>query len=527
MPFAQQHYPFSISEEDFAKKFPGDFIAEGLDQTRGWFYTLNVLATALKEDTPYKNLIVNGLVLAEDGSKMSKSKKNYPDPMYMIDQYSADAIKLYMLNSPLVRAEPLKFKEQGAKDIVKDVFLPWYNSYRFLIQNITRWEETTGKNFAFDESRRHSATNLLDKWIISASQELLTSFRTEMENYRLYTIVAQLLKFLDDLTKWYIRLNRSRMKGELGEEEMHQSLNTLFDVLFQTTLMMSCFTPFISEFMYLNLRNGFKEGSDFNKESIHFLQIPKADDSLKDREVVQAVENMQKVVELARLIRERNNIPIKKPVTSMKIVNNNPEFIKGLKIFEDYIKEEVNTMNLGEELNEDEFIQYTVDYDQRALGRRLKKEWKGLRPKLSTLTNDQIKEYMEKNTLDIDGIEIMEGELIPCKNFNEKIQNDETWKGAADKEFAVLLDTTFTDEIEAAYIAREYLGTIQKLRKEAKLEIDDDIEIFYSGETDKLIAALNTHKNMIKEKVKKRYICATQKPSAYPVITSCEFVSGD
>ena len=135
MPFAQSHYPYGISEEDFAKRFPADFIAEGLDQTRGWFYTLMVISGAIKDVAPFKNLIVNGIVLAEDGTKMSKSKKNYPDPMLIADNYGADACRLYLCNSPVMRAEKLSFKESGVQAIVRDVFLPWYNAYRFCIQN--------------------------------------------------------------------------------------------------------------------------------------------------------------------------------------------------------------------------------------------------------------------------------------------------------------------------------------------------------------------------------------------------------
>ena len=127
--------------------------------------------------------------------------------MYMVDNYSADAVKLYMLNSPLVRADNLKFSEKGVQEIIRQVFLPWYNSYRFLVQNIIRWEEKTSKNFVFDESRRHNTPNLLDKWIIQANQTLIEYFRTEMDAYHLSTIVKGLLSFLDDLTKWYIRLN--------------------------------------------------------------------------------------------------------------------------------------------------------------------------------------------------------------------------------------------------------------------------------------------------------------------------------
>lgn len=151
MPYGQQHYPFSMSEEEFSKRFPADFIGEGLDQTRGWFYTLNVISTAIRNDTPYKNLIVNGIVLAHNGKKMSKSKKNYPDPMDLVSKQGADAIRLYMINSPLVKAEPLSFKEEGVQSVIKDIFLPWYNAYRFLIQNISRWEKENKKNFVFDE----------------------------------------------------------------------------------------------------------------------------------------------------------------------------------------------------------------------------------------------------------------------------------------------------------------------------------------------------------------------------------------
>jgi len=224
MPFAQLHYPFSISEEAFSQRFPANFIAEGLDQTRGWFYTLMVISTAVKGCAPFKNLIVNGIVLAEDGSKMSKSKKNYPDPMFIAHQYGADACRLYLCNSPVVRAEPLKFAGDGVKGIVRDVFLPWFNAYRFLIQNVSRWEKGTGQNFIFDPKLKEKLfaeadSNIMDKWIIAANQHLIKFVRNEMDNYRLYNVVKHMLQFLEQLTNWYVRLNRSRMKGEEGPKE--------------------------------------------------------------------------------------------------------------------------------------------------------------------------------------------------------------------------------------------------------------------------------------------------------------------
>jgi len=219
MPFAQSHYPFTTKEEEFMKGFPANFIAEGLDQTRGWFYTLMVISTAIKGCAPFQNLICNGIVLAEDGTKMSKSKKNYPDPTYMADQFGADAVRLYLCNSPVVRAEPLKFAEEGVKAVVRDIFLPWFNAYRFLIQNITRWEKRTGKNFVFDQQlkfkvQQDASSNFMDRYIIAANQHLVKYVRKEMDDYRLYNVVRHTLDFLENLTNWYVRLNRPRMKGE-------------------------------------------------------------------------------------------------------------------------------------------------------------------------------------------------------------------------------------------------------------------------------------------------------------------------
>lgn len=240
MPFAQSHYPFSTNQEKFDKIFPADFIAEGLDQTRGWFYTLMVISGAIKDQAPFKNLIVNGIVLAEDGSKMSKSKKNYPDPLLVADNYGADACRLYLCDSPVVRAETLRFSEEGVKDVVRDVFLPWFNAYRFCIQNITRLEKRTGKPFVFDPETRHAVfhsdnSNYLDKYIIAASQHMIKDVRHEMDNYRLYNVVRHLLTFLENLTNWYVRLNRPRMKGESSVEDQTVALNILFDVLLSAT----------------------------------------------------------------------------------------------------------------------------------------------------------------------------------------------------------------------------------------------------------------------------------------------------
>merc|ERR1719174_752272 len=171
MPYAQQHYPYE-NKDGFEKSFPANFIAEGLDQTRGWFYTLMVLSTHLFDQPAFKNLIVNGLVLASDGKKMSKRLKNYPDPIDVVNRHGADAVRMYLCNSPVVRAEPVKFKEDGVRDVVKDVFLPWYNAYRFLVQEVGRYEGTVGQ-FKPDAAAIKKSENVTDKWINASMHELI------------------------------------------------------------------------------------------------------------------------------------------------------------------------------------------------------------------------------------------------------------------------------------------------------------------------------------------------------------------
>lgn len=318
MPYASFHYPFSTSEEEFKKIFPADFIGEGLDQTRGWFYTLNVISTAIKNDTPYKNLIVNGIVLAADGKKMSKRLKNYPDPAILINETGADAIRLYLMNSPLTRAESLNFNKEGVLAVIRDVFLPWYNGYRFLIQNITRWETVNQKAFVFDENLKYSKDrikNIMDKWIIAANQNLIKNVRKEMDAYKLFNVTPKLLHFLEDLTNWYIKLNRSRIRGDETDEDWVVSLNVLFDVLLNATILLAPFVPFITESLYQNFRKVIPADSAYQAKSVHFVRIPKFDPNLINESIERDVKAMQTAIELGRKIRDRQKTPLKQPVT--------------------------------------------------------------------------------------------------------------------------------------------------------------------------------------------------------------------
>ncbi|KAK3204488.1 hypothetical protein Dsin_018534 [Dipteronia sinensis] len=309
MPYAYIHYPFENAEL-FEKNFPGHFVAEGLDQTRGWFYTLMVLSTALFGKPAFRNLICNGLVLAEDGKKMSKKLKNYPSPVEVINDYGADALRLYLINSPVVRAETVRFKKEGVYGVVKDVFLPWYNAYRFLVQNAKRLEIEGGAPFTpIDLATLQKSSKVLDQWINSATQSLVHFVGQEMDGYRLYTVVPYLLKFLDNLTNIYVRFNRKRLKGRTREDDCRTALSTLYNVLLTSCKVMAPFTPFFTEVLYQNMRkvcNG-------SEESIHFCSFPQ-EEGERDERIEQSVAKMMTIIDLARNIRERHNKPLKSPL---------------------------------------------------------------------------------------------------------------------------------------------------------------------------------------------------------------------
>src|SRR5690606_7052223 len=190
----------------------------GLDQTRGWFYTLLVLGTHLFGVSPFKNVIVNGIVLAEDGKKMSKRLKNYPDPSLVLDKYGADALRVYLINSPVVRAEPLRFKESGVKEVAQKVLLPLWNSYNFFEGQVHLLKVAQGVDFKFNPEAG-GAHNVMDRWILAASSSFLAFVDKEMEAYKLYTVMPRFLEMIDNTTNWFIRFNRKRLKGANGLED--------------------------------------------------------------------------------------------------------------------------------------------------------------------------------------------------------------------------------------------------------------------------------------------------------------------
>lgn len=480
MPYASQHYPFE-NKEQFEKGFPGDFIAEGLDQTRGWFYTLTVLGTHLFGKLPFKNCVVNGIVLAEDGKKMSKRLKNYPDPSLIMKRYGSDSLRLYMINSPVVRAEPLRFKESGVKDIVAKVMLPLWNSYKFFEGQVALIKKAEGVDYVFDPKAGATNTNVMDRWILASCQSLLKFVNEEMAGYRLYTVVPRLLELIDNTTNWYIRFNRKRLKGENGVEDTLHALHTLFEVLFTLVRGLAPFTPFITDTIYQKLLPhipGSLRGED--DRSVHFLSFPEVREELFDEVVERRVARMQKVIEMGRMSRERRSIGLKSPLKTLIVIHQDQQYLDDVKSLEPYILEELNVQSLVLSSDEEKYnVQYSVTADWPTLGKKLKKDAQKVKKALPSLTSDDVKRFQNEKKILVDGIELVEGDLVVKRGVKEDATS-QGFEPNADADVLTILDANLYPELAEQGLGREIINRLQRLRKKAGLVPTDDVKMEYA-----------------------------------------------
>ncbi|KAJ3333183.1 isoleucine--tRNA ligase [Blyttiomyces sp. JEL0837] len=517
MPFAQQHYPFE-NKDKFNSVFPADFIAEGLDQTRGWFYTLLVLSTHLFDKAPWKNLIVNGLVLAADGKKMSKSKQNYPDPSLVIENYGADVLRLYLINSPVVRAEPLKFDEKGVRGLVAAVFLPWYNSYRFFFAQLALLKKEQDFDFKYNPAGTMKFDNVMDQWILASTQSLIKFVREEMAAYRLYTVVPRLLNLIEELTNWYIRFNRKRLKGENGIEDAEKALTTLFEVLLTLSKLMAPFTPFMAETMYQNLRLCIPEDpSAGDTRSVHFLMFPEVKTQYFNDDVERSVGRMQKVIELGRYIREKNTLPLKTPLRELIVINPDPVYRADIVNLESYIKDELNVKTVTATADEKAFgVRYELKPDHKVLGQRLGKDKNKVVKALAGLTPQQINEYIESSKLVLEGIEMLENDFEVMRLFDSSVSGSSKYEAKAEKGVLVILDIAEDPALYEEGIARELINRVQRLRKTSGLQPTDDV-LYYIKVTangDKLQSVLKSQADAFSKTLKQGFLLSEKDAGA-------------
>lgn len=486
MPFASKHYPFE-NKDSFEKSFPANFIAEGLDQTRGWFYTLTVLGTHLFKTAPYQNVIVNGLILAADGKKMSKRLKNYPDPNIVLETYGADALRLYLINSPVLRAETLKFKEEGVKDVVSSVLLPWHNSYKFLKDAVDVFKKENGEDFVYDVSV--FSENVMDKWLLALTQTLIKFIHKEMTGYRLYTVVPKLLSYIDQLTNWYIRFNRRRLKGYTDDIiDTKKSLNTLSEALLTLSRAMAPFTPYLADSIYQKIRPYFKvvdlEKFSVNPKikdirSVHFLAYPTVREELLDTAIELAVSRMQKVIELGRNIREKKTISLKTPLKELVILNSDPGYLKDVESLQGYIADELNVRNIVITSDEAKYgVEYTVVADWPILGKKLKGDAKKVKAALPSVTSKEVQEFAVSGKITVDGIDLVTEDLQVQRGLPAET-TAHGQEARAQQDVLIILDVNSYPELANEGLAREIINRIQRLRKKAGLNTTDDVKVEY------------------------------------------------
>ena len=508
MPYASGHYPFE-NKDHFEECFPGDFIAEGLDQTRGWFYTLCVLGTHLFGRLPFRNCVVNGIVLAEDGKKMSKRLKNYPDPALIMDSYGSDALRLYMINSPVVRAEPLRFKESGVKEIVSKVLLPLWNSYNFFEQQVLLLKKAEGIKFEFDPAMEKLNSNVLDRWILASCQSLLKFVDQEMEAYRLYTVVPRLLGLIDNTTNWYIRFNRTRLKGEFGVEDTRHALNTLFEVLFTLTRGLAPFTPFMTDNIYQKLRPYIPPSiAAEDPRSIHFLPFPSVREELFDEVIERQVSRMQRIIELGRVSRERRTIGLKTPLKTLVVIHPDAEYHEDLRKLEPQICSELNVRDLVITSDEDKYgVKYSVAADFAVLGKKLRKDAVKVKKALPGLSSEDVKQFLQRGKTMIEGsIELLSEDVI-IKRDIPKDKTTENLEVNTDDDVLIILDTALHPELAEEGLAREVINRFQRLRKKFGLVPTDEVQMQYQVLSDPDETGLNkimeTHKEMLTKALRK------------------------
>jgi len=478
MPYAHLHYPFE-NKALFEKGFPAEFIAEGLDQTRGWFYTLIVLGNALFDTNAFNNVIVNGIVEAEDGKKMSKRLQNYTPPDDLMEQYGADALRLYLINSGLVKAEEQRFSDSGVKDMTRRALLPWLNAYRFLktYATIDNWTPPT---------EPLQSLNIMDQWILSRLQSLKTRIAEEMGRYHLYNVVPALFDFIEDLTNWYIRLNRARFWEAHLSQDKQNAFQTLHTALYELSLCMAPFTPFLSETIFAGLP---KQPNAL--ESVHLCNYPVADSALIEPLLEQAVERMQHLILLGRQKRNQEKIKTKYPLKKLVIIHKDPALLDEISRLESYIQAELNVKQIAYHDAEENYINLFARPNSPVLGKRLGKEFKHFKALIDQLDSKTIVDLQEKGSVILDGTAFVADDILVYR------QAKPGTNAVSDRYISIDLDCSLDDELIQEGLAREVVSRIQKSRKDSGLNVIDRIDL--SIQTDSIVKqAVSAHLDYIK-----------------------------
>ncbi|MEI7748557.1 MAG: isoleucine--tRNA ligase [Chlorobiaceae bacterium] len=488
MPFAQLHYPFE-NREVFDASFPADFIAEGVDQTRGWFYTLHAIATLIFDKPAYKNLIVNGHILDKNGHKMSKSKGNVVDPFATMERYGADALRWYlMVSSPPWR--PKSFNTDEIEEEQRKFFRAFINSYNFFVL----YANVDGFTFAEPEIPVQERSEL-DRWVLSCLNTLIDGVYLRMEQYDLTGAVRLINDFtIDDLSNWYIRRSRKRFwKSDMGPDKI-AAYQTLYRSLETLAKLLAPFIPFLAERIYLNL-NGISQLESC--KSVHLADFPMRELSTIDRPLEQRMKKAQIITSLVRTMREKASIKVRQPLKRILLAVSDAAAGEEYRLVSEIIMEEVNVHKIEYIEDEGSVISKKVKPNFKTLGPRFGKEMKALAEAIRIMSHKQIAVLEKEGQLALE----LDGRVFDLVREDVEIMHEdiEGWLVASDEANGIMvaLDTEMTEELEMQGLARELVSRIQALRKESGLEITDRISLSLQG-SEKLLDAVKFNEASIK-----------------------------
>lgn len=497
MPYAQWHYPFE-HKDDFKNKYPADFISEGVDQTRGWFYSLLAISTLLFDKAPYKNVIVLEFLLDKEGKKMSKHKGNVVDPFVMVDKYGADPLRWYLVSvsNPSL---PTRFDEEGLAEVVRKYFDTLKNTYSFftIYANI---DDISGKAAAANQtvsaylSSKAGPPERFDKWIVSRYNSLVKKVIVEMDKYEILRPVRFIQHFvIEELSNWYVRNNRRRFWAKGDDPSKMRAYLTLYQILEGVCRLSAPVAPFISELIWRELS---KSDNKLNTapESVHMTSFPKPDESLIDLKLEQAMGLVEKIVSLGRAARSRKNIKVRQPLGELlvQLPGSNSLLSEDVNI----IKSELNVKDVKQASELDKYVSYSAKLNFKVAGPKLGSDVKKAASLLEQMGEKEIKELIKSETLKLD----LGTNIITLGTDDVLVTKTEKEGYAVESEsgVTVALTTTLTNDLIDEGFAREMVNKIQNMRKSSGFEVTDHISIRVRS-TNRLKSAAQKHDEFIRK----------------------------
>ena len=483
MPFAQFHYPFE-NKDLFEQSFPADFIAEGIDQTRGWFYTLHNISTALFGKPAYRNVVVNDLVLDKRGQKMSKSKGNTVDPFDVMDRFGSDAVRWFLMSSSPVHKPKLWNEDDIAKTVIADFFRSFTNTFEFFVL----YANVDG--FSLDDEHIDVKDRPeIDRWIVSRLHTTIKQYMDAMDSYDLTKACRIVQEFvIEDVSNWYVRRNRRRFwKGEYDADK-RAAYQTLHEVLLRVAEMMAPVAPFLSESIFLRLQ------PTLDQLSVHCIILQPCDDSVIDNDLENRMKQAQGIVSLARSLREKAKIKTRQPLRRILLPVDSPAMRRQLQVVEDIIKEEINVKEIEYVSDDTNIVRRSAKPNFKIIGKKYGDGTQLVAQAIKTLTHDMVRKLEQTSvlalTIDDKTVQI---DFEDVEIISEDIEG---WLVASDGGLTVALDTELDEHLVREGLAREFVSRLQKIRKESGYEVTDRVTVLYYAD-DETSAALESMRSYI------------------------------